>query len=274
MKVFAVFGDGSNQRALAHRIQRTVPLTHIAKIQLPAQARRGKLIRSATSLSLARSLRSAWQATMNHYDQRFPAWPAVESSTHPSANGPDLVELVERGRPDLILVSGTDLLRSDTLEHLQTKAMNLHTGISPFIKGGPNCTNWALALGEFDLIGNTVMWIDAGIDSGAIVATERTPLTGRESLAELHIKVMDHGHDLYRRAVERFVEGKPLPSVPQSDIGKGRLFLNRHWNSVAMLRAAFNYRYRYGPFATRDIRLVPLEEFSAGQCPPSTQSGR
>lgn len=199
---------------------------------------------------------------MRHYDERFPDWPAVDSSAHPSANALDLVELVERERPDLVLISGTDLLRKATLDRLPAKAMNLHTGISPYIKGGPNCTNWALALGEFDMIGNTVMWIDAGIDSGAIIATERSPLSGRESLADLHIRVMDHAHDLYRRAVERFVQGKPLPSVPQNDIGKGRLFLSRQWNSVAMLRAAFNYRYRYRPFSMRDIRLVRIEERS------------
>jgi folate-dependent phosphoribosylglycinamide formyltransferase PurN len=212
------------------------------------------------SLTLARSLRSAWQATMRHYDRKFPNWPPVTSSAHPSANAPNLLDLIQREKPDLVLVSGTDLLRKGTLERLPSKVMNLHTGISPYLNGGPNCTNWALALGEFDMIGNTIMWIDAGIDSGAIVATERTPLTGHESLTELHIKVMDHAHALYGRAVERFVQGKPLAHVPQSHIGKARLFYNRQWNSLAMLRAAFNHRFRYRPFSMRDIRLVSFGE--------------
>ena len=263
MKVIAVFGEGSNQRALAHRIHLAVPLSHIARVQSQPTAQRRRLFRSATSLTLARCLRSAWQATMRHYDERFPDWPTVSSSSHPSANAPELVELIERERPDLVLVSGTDLLQKATLERLPAMAMNLHTGISPYIKGAPNCTNWALALGEFDMIGNTVMWIDSGIDSGAIIATERTALTGRETLAAIHVKVMDHAHDLYGRAIERFVQGKPLPSVPQGDIGEGRLFLNRHWNSIAMLRAAFNYQFRYRPFSIRDIQLVDIDQRSA-----------
>lgn len=259
MKIFAIFGEGGNQRALAHRIHQAVPLAHIAMVCLPPPVRRRKLLRSAISLTVARGLRSAWQATMRHYDERFPAWPAVAASAHPSANAPDLIALLEREQPDLLLVSGTDLLRTATLDSLPTKVMNLHTGISPYIKGGPNCTNWALALGEFDLIGNTIMWIDPGIDSGALIATERTPLSGAETLAELHIKVMDHAHDLYRRAVERFVDDEPLPAVPQREIGKGRLFLSNQWDSVAMLRAVFNFRMRYEPLPMREIRLVQLD---------------
>jgi folate-dependent phosphoribosylglycinamide formyltransferase PurN len=258
MKVIAVFGEGSSQRALAHRIHQAVPLAHIAKVHLMPKGRR-KIIRSAVSITLGRSLRAAWLGMLQHFEERFSDWPTVPSSSHASSNDPELADLIEREQPDLVLVSGTDLVRKQTLDRFATKVMNLHTGVSPYIRGGPNCTNWALALGEFDLIGNTVMWIDPGIDSGSIIATERTPLTGRESLGELHIKVMDHAHDLYRRAVEAFAEGRPLPSVPQNTIAKGRLFLIRHWDSAAMLRAVFNHRFRYRPFAVRqDIQLVRM----------------
>jgi folate-dependent phosphoribosylglycinamide formyltransferase PurN len=258
MKIVALFGDDSNQRALAHRIEESVPLAHIARIQLRTKSRR-RILRSAVSLTLGRSLRSAWRRMLRHYDETFGEWPSVPSSTYSSANDPGLIELVERERPDLVLISGTDLVRKATLDRFATKVMNLHTGISPHIRGGPNCTNWALALGQFDLIGSTVMWIDPGIDTGAIITTERTPLTGRETLAELHIKVMDHAHDLYRRAVEAFAQGRSLPSVPQNSIAKGRLFLARQWDSFAIVRAAFNHRFRYRPFSIRpEIRLISL----------------
>ena len=250
MKVFAVFGEDSNQRALAERIHNSVPLAHIARIHLTPKGRR-RFVRSAVSATLARSLRDAWLAMGRHYDECFPDWPVVPSSIHSSANSSELAALVERERPNLVLVSGTDLLSKATLERFSTKVMNLHTGISPYVKGAPNCTNWALALNEFDLIGNTVMWIDAGIDTGSIITTERTPLTGRETLAEIHVGVMDHAHDLYRRAVEAFAQGRTLPAVPQDSIGAGRLFLIRHWDSLAMIRAAINHRFRYRPVVSK-----------------------
>jgi folate-dependent phosphoribosylglycinamide formyltransferase PurN len=260
VKVVAVFGEGSNQVALANRIHDAAPLAHLALVRLKAKTHR-KLVRSAVSVTLGRGLRAAWLGMLRHYREEYSAWPDVPSSVHPSANDRDLVDLIERLRPDLILVSGTDLLRKQTLDRFNARVMNLHTGISPYIKGAPNCTNWALALGEFDLIGNTVMWIDAGIDSGALIATERTPLTGRESLSELHIKVMDHAHDLYRRAVAAFVAGSPLPGVPQASIAEGRLFRMRDWNSAAIIRAVANYHLRFRPFPCRpEIKLVSLPE--------------
>ena len=259
MKVIAVVGEEPLQRALTTKIHARVRLAHIARIQLEPKGRR-RWLQSLASVTLGRGLRGAWAALQRHYEERFLGWPAVETSIHRSANAEALAALVERQKPDLIVISGTDLLKRSTLERFGAKAMNLHTGISPYIRGGPNCTNWALALGEFDLIGNTIMWIDAGIDTGAIIATERTRLTGRESLAELHLKVMEHAHDLSLRTVQAFAQGKELRGVPQASIAEGRLFLSRKWNGRAMARAAFNHRFLYGPFQPRpEIRLIPLD---------------
>lgn len=258
MKVIAVFGDSPCQKALAHRIHRKLALAHIARIR-PTVGRKRNIIRSAVSLTLGRPLRVAWYAMLDHFGAQYPDWPTVSATVHDTANALDLIDLIEREHPDLVLVSGTDLLRKATLQRFETNVMNLHTGISPYIRGGPNCTNWALAIGDFDLIGNTVMWIDSGIDSGAIITTERTPLNGHETLSELHIKVMDHAHDLYCRAVDAFGRGQELASVPQKAIAKGRLFYTRDWDSFAMLRAVFNYRFRYRPFLPRgEIRLIEL----------------
>ena len=258
MKIIAVFREEPLQRALAAKIHEAVPLAHIARVKLKPKGGRN-LLRSLTAVTLARGFRRAWGSLNRHYDETYPEWP-VTSSVHDSANSAGLVALIESEKPDLVLVSGTDLLKKPTLERFGAKVMNLHTGISPYIRGGPNCTNWALALGEFDLIGNTVMWIDPGVDTGAIIASERTPLTGRETIAELHLKVMDHAHDLYRRAAEAFAAGRELPAVPQATIAKGRMFLTRDWNSAAMTRAVLNHRFRYRPFELRpDVRLVALD---------------
>jgi methionyl-tRNA formyltransferase len=259
MKIAAIVGDEPIQRALAAKIHDAVTLTHVARIRIKPSGRR-KLLRSAISLTLARGFRRAWAGLYRHYDQQFPDWPEVSTSFHDSANDEDLIAAIDRERPDLVIVSGTDLLRKRTLERFATNVMNLHTGISPYIRGGPNCTNWALALGEFDLIGNSVLWIDPGIDSGAIIASERTPLTGRETLTELHLKVIEHGQDLYRRAVEAFVAGRSLPAVPQASIAAGRLFYTRDWSGAAMIRGILNHRFRYRATSPRpEIGLVPLD---------------
>jgi len=263
MKVVLLCNVSGNQRALAHRLAQRFALAAIGVIAIPPPSKPvpflGKLALAAVGLPFRR----AWFGMLGHYDRLFPAFPDVPLSRHQGVNSASVVSLIEAERPDLVLVSGTDLLRKPLIDRIMEsgRIMNLHTGLSPYIKGGPNCTNWALALGEFDMIGNTIMWLDAGIDSGNIVATERTPLDGRESLLDLHIKVMDHAHDLYVRAVAAAVAGADLPSVPQDRIDKGRLFLTKHWTTARSARALFNFLARYRPAALaaqRQLELIAL----------------
>jgi len=238
--------SAANQRALAHRLCERLPLTGIGIVEIPPSKKR-KLSRRAASITVGWPFRRAWFEVLSHYEGIHPDFPDLPMTRHQGVNSASVVALVQQERPDLVLVSGTDLLRQPLIDEIQRSGhiMNLHTGISPYIRGGPNCTNWALALGEFDLIGNTVMWIDAGIDSGNIIATERTPLTGVESLGQLHLKVMDHGHDLYRRCFDLWSRGAPLPSVSQGEIDAGRLFLSRDWNGRQMVKALWNHAYSY-----------------------------
>lgn len=255
MKVLLFTSPHGNNRALAHRVAAAVPVAGIVTVTprrdwTGRKASLGDRIRAAgrrlVSASIGLPLRRAWFGMLGHYDRLHPDFPLPPIEVA-DVNTPEVLALVERERPDLVVVSGTNLLKQKLIEriHETGRVVNLHTGISPYIKGGPNCTNWCLALGRFDLIGNTVMWLDAGIDSGALIATERTPLTGRESLTGLHIAVMEHAHDLYVRCIRLFAAGKALPAVPQKEIGEGRLFLTRHWRSGPIVRAVRNFHARY-----------------------------
>ena len=262
MKIVFLCGDAPNQRALACRLHRIAPLSAVAVAGIRAPRKRAGWGRRLAAISLGLPLRRTWFGMLRHYARLFPDYPPVPIERYDDVNSAELAAMIDREKPDLVLVSGTALLRPPLIERIgrNGRILNLHTGISPYIKGGPNCTNWALALGEFDAIGNTIMWLDAGIDSGAIAATERTPLTGRESLGALHIAVMDHAHDLYGRCLERLARGRSLPAVAQSEIDPGRLFLMKHWNARQMLQAVANFYLRYNAGAISDpraLRLIP-----------------
>jgi hypothetical protein len=250
MKVVLLFSGDANQRALAHRLAEKVPVQAIIVWKPGSTATTGSLARLAR---LARGvvglpLRKAWFAMLDHYDRMFPEFPIAPALTVTDINDPAVQGAMADMRPDLVIVSGTNLLKQPLIAIIgkSGKVMNLHTGISPYVRGGPNCTNWCLATGEFELIGNTVMWIDEGVDSGNLVATEQSPLDGTESLTRLHVKVMDHAHDLLLRCAERFVAGKALPNVPQRDLGAARLYLTRHWNARSAAKAVANFYLRYG----------------------------
>ena len=254
MKILMLTNRDANQRALAHRIAAHLPIAAIVSV-VPGPAAEKKslakrlvsLARRAAALPANLPLRRAWFGMLAHYADRYGGFPEAPVTEVPSVNAPAVLDLVERMKPDLVVVSGTNLLRRPLIEKIggSGRIVNLHTGISPYVKGAPNCTNWCLALRRFDLIGNTVMWLDAGIDSGAIIATERTPLTGEESLAGLHIAVMDHAHELYVRCIRMAAAGEALPSVRQDDLGEGRLFLMRDWTLGPIARAVANFHLHY-----------------------------
>jgi methionyl-tRNA formyltransferase len=255
MKLLVFTSPHGNNRALCHRIAAVLSIAAIVTVQprrdwstkKPGLAGRARNFgRRLVSASVGLPLRRAWFGMLAHFDRLYPDFPQAPSEVA-DINAPEVLALVEREQPDLVVVSGTNLLKQPLIEriHKSGRVVNLHTGISPYIKGGPNCTNWCLALGRFDLIGNTVMWLDAGIDSGAIIATERTPFEGTESILGLHVAVMEHAHALYVRCIRMFAEGRSLPAVRQDDIAEGRLFLTRHWSSGPIVRAVRNFYGRY-----------------------------
>ena len=92
------------------------------------------------------------------------------------------------------------------------------------------------------------MWLDSGIDAGSIIATERTSLTGNETLIELQTKVMDHGHDLYVSAIRQLAKGDKVSSVPQKDIAAGTTFYTVDWNITEIRNAIKNFRENYRAF--------------------------
>ena len=271
MKTILICGPQGNQKALAHKIAKICSLSDIVVCTGYKSRKRSfslvarVLWQKICSILVGLKFRSVWFGVMNYYESIYPAFPLVPSLICSDVNDRLVIEKVSTIKPELIVVSGTNLLGSQLIDEILKygQVVNLHTGISPYIKGGPNCTNWCLAIREFGLIGNTVMWLSSGIDSGNLIATERTALTGNESLLDLHIKVMEHAHDLYVRCIGSLAGGKLLPDVSQNDFPVKRLFLSRHWGLYEMISALLNF-YLYFHMNSKylhipsDIKLVSL----------------
>jgi methionyl-tRNA formyltransferase len=148
--------------------------------------------------------------------------------------------------PDLIVVSGTQLIKQPMLDiPVKIGIVNLHTGLSPYVKGGPNCTNWCIANNEWHLVGNTIMWINAGIDSGNIITTETIDIRNANTLLEAHKLVMEHAHDLYIRAIDYLITHQPPhQSIPQNSLAKGKLFLTKMWTAEKRKLLLENWKKR------------------------------
>jgi methionyl-tRNA formyltransferase len=264
VKVVVLTSDAPNQLALCHKLASVVEVAAIVVSRnIPRKAQVQPWRRVANGVEarvVGRRLVEAWRHMQARYLARWSTFPDVPRRDVQNVNDAETAGALERHAPDLVLVSGTNLVGKKLIDRAQAKLgmMNLHTGLSPYVKGAPNCTNWCLAEAAFHLIGNTVMWIDAGIDSGALVLTEQTPLTGNESLSELQYSVMEHGHDAYLRAVRALRDGAPVPRVAQSSISAGRTYRVAEWRAPPMIRAQLNFARAYHPayFSSADYRIA------------------
>jgi folate-dependent phosphoribosylglycinamide formyltransferase PurN len=242
-------GASANHQALACKIASRVPVSEIIIERRVSKRGRNSLrylFERVLGRSVFKPISTAWLRTQKHYACEYSSLPKTRVLEVEDIHSPIAQEFARSSTAEVVAVSGTRLIRRSMLdESSHRQILNLHTGLSPFVKGGPNCTNWCISQEDWHLIGNSVMWIDAGIDSGDLVATEAVPLVGTETLSELHLKVLEHGHSLYVDAIYALWEGRAIPRVKQREMGEGVTFYSRQWNFVSKTRMLMNWpRYR------------------------------
>jgi len=231
MKIILWIGNEPNQKALATKINDLFPLSgivtetkkHKQKITLKI------LVEKITERIFLRSIAKSWWGMKSYYEKSFPTLPNVEILNVENINSNEAYIFSKKFNADLILVSGTRLIKEKMLQiKPNIGILNLHTGLSPYIKGGPNCTNWSIATNQFHLIGNTIMWIDAGIDTGNLLTTEFTEISGEENLLQLHIIVMEHAHSLYLKSI-KLIQSGIKKSIAQAEIAGGKTYYTKDW---------------------------------------------
>lgn len=254
VRVALLTSDSPCQRALAQRIA-TVPGVTLAGLvvqEIQSTMRMAWVKRAVTKdsrllankalqrLFYGRVLRQIPVEEVRHFGGGgvpLP-WPDTRLVRVKYINGKSAVEALLQIRPDLIAVSGTRLVKEPIFALNPPRGLvNLHTGISPFYKGGPTCTLWCLANHEPQFIGSTVHVLDLGIDSGDILLTAQTPVEAGDSLETLMWKTVALGHDLYTAVLEALACGLPLQAVPQGQVGKGRTYMTREWTVFRLARA-------------------------------------
>jgi len=138
----------------------------------------------------------------------------------PHINHPEMVKLARELKPDLICVFGTSLIRGELLKQGRLGIVNLHGGLSPEYRGA-DCTFWALVNGEPEKVGCTLHYIDAGIDTGRLIAHISPQVRAGDSELELFWRAVQDGAEVYAEAVARLAAGERLGLVQP---GKGRLY--------------------------------------------------
>lgn len=138
----------------------------------------------------------------------------------PHINHPDVLALAEKLQPDVIAVFGTSLIRGPLLEKGRLGIVNLHGGLSPLYRGA-DCTFWALYNEEPEKVGCTLHFIDAGIDSGDLIAHVCPEVRQGDDELTLFWRAVRDSAEVYAELFERLERGERFG---QAQPGKGRLY--------------------------------------------------
>ncbi len=119
--------------------------------------------------------------------------------------------------PDAIVVTAFGhILRRPLLEAPAHGCLNLHFSLLPRWRG-VSPVQHAVLHGD-TWTGVTIMQMDAGVDTGPILAHEAVPIAPQETAGELLAQLAGLGADLLVRTLRRLENG-PLAATPQNDTG-------------------------------------------------------
>ena len=88
----------------------------------------------------------------------------------------------------------------------------MHASILPKYRGAAPI-QWAIARGETET-GVTLMQMDEGMDTGAMLGVEKIPIAGDDNAATLSSKLSRLGAEVLVRALPGVLDGT-LPATPQ-----------------------------------------------------------
>jgi methionyl-tRNA formyltransferase len=133
------------------------------------------------------------------------------------ARNPEFIQQLARLEPELIVVAAYgQILPQSILDLPRLGCVNVHASLLPKYRGAAPI-QWAL-LNDEPETGVTLMKMDAGLDTGAILAVEKTAILPEDNAQTLHDRLARLGADLLLRTLPDYVSGRIQPR-PQPEQG-------------------------------------------------------
>ena len=172
-------------------------------------------------------------------------------------NSDEFLERIEKYKVDLFVsMSFNQIFRTKTINYPPLRTINCHAGKLPYYRGR-NILNWALINDEPEF-GITVLYVDAGIDTGDIILQRSYPITDQDDYSTLLKTAYTGCADVLYEAIKQIQKGT-VRRVKQDTIDPIGMYCgmrgpgdeNINWNSTS--RELFNFVRaicKPGPMAT------------------------
>ncbi|MDP9100187.1 MAG: phosphoribosylglycinamide formyltransferase [Verrucomicrobiota bacterium] len=117
----------------------------------------------------------------------------------------ELVRLLKEAGVELVVLAGfMRLLKEQMLEAYPGQIINIHPSLLPKF---PGIDSWKQALKAGDRVsGCSVHYVDAGIDSGEIIAQRKVPVLPGDTPESLHARIQVAERALYPEVIARFCQ--------------------------------------------------------------------
>jgi phosphoribosylglycinamide formyltransferase-1 len=129
-----------------------------------------------------------------------------------------LVRLLREAGVELVVLAGfMRVLKSPMLEAFPRRIINLHPSLLPKFPGR-EAWRQALAAGA-TVTGCTVHYVDAGVDSGEVIAQREVPILPNDTPAVLHERIQEAERELFPAVIGALATSKRTvaKSQPRSD---------------------------------------------------------
>ena len=122
----------------------------------------------------------------------------------------------EVGADAMVVAAYGQILPASLLDAPRLGTLNVHASLLPRHRG-PAPVEWSILSGDTET-GVTIMQMDAGVDTGPILAQERVPIAADETAPRLEGRLATVGGRLLVRTLEGLVGGRVQP-LPQPAAG-------------------------------------------------------
>ena len=126
-------------------------------------------------------------------------------------NDETCAEILKADQPDILVLGGTRIIKTNILEIPKVATLNAHPGLLPWLRGSAS-VGWALFKDFAE--GATVHFIDPGIDTGDIIFREELPVYRSDTYESINGRVSKLAAQLMLRAMQAHAEGN-VPRIPQ-----------------------------------------------------------
>jgi phosphoribosylglycinamide formyltransferase-1 len=116
-----------------------------------------------------------------------------------------VVELLRVEKVELVVLAGyMRMVKAPLLEAFSRRIINIHPSLLPAFPG-LNAWEQALAAGVAET-GCTVHYVDAGMDTGEIIAQRWVPILPGDSAATVHARIQEQEHEVYPAVIAELAQ--------------------------------------------------------------------